>query len=261
MAEDSIFAVRSETLLIGNGEDEIYGKLFIPEKEGKCPAVIISHGFNGTHADFAAECRLFAEHGYIVYAYDFCGGSARSQSRGKTSTEMTVYTEMADLLAVVKNVRLLETADPTQIFLFGASQGGLVTALAAERIKDGIAGMILYYPALNIPDDWRSRFASEADIPETYEPFHWGLLLGKVFFTSIRDLYPFEIIGGFKKGVLIIHGDEEPVVPRRYLDKAAEVYQNSERIVLKGEGHGFTPSGGAAAREYVLGFLEAHTRK
>lgn len=261
MVKDSVFTIKPETLLIKDGEDEIYGKLYAPEKEGVYPAVIVSHGFNGTHTDFAVECQLFAEHGFIVYAYDFCGGSTRSQSRGKTSTEMTIYTEMANLLAVVKKVKSLETVDPSRIFLLGASQGGLVTALVAERIKDEIAGIVLYYPALNIPDDWRSRFAAEADIPETYEPFHWGLLLGKIFFTSIRDLYPFEIIGGFEKEVLLIYGDADPIVPRSYLDKAAKIYQNVKQIVLAGEGHGFSSSGAIAARESVLDFLEAHTGK
>ena len=54
LPKDFTYSIKSETLIVEDGEDEIYGKLYAPKDDGKYPAIILSHGFNGTHADFAA---------------------------------------------------------------------------------------------------------------------------------------------------------------------------------------------------------------
>ena len=64
--------IMTEELIIKNGEKDIYGKIYRPEGNGKFPAVILSHGYNGIHSDFTKECQYFAKNGYIAYAYDFC---------------------------------------------------------------------------------------------------------------------------------------------------------------------------------------------
>lgn len=247
-------AVVAEELIIKDGEKEIYGKIYKPAKDGEYPAIILSHGYNGCNSDFAKECRYYAENGYVAYAYDFCGGSTKSKSSGK-STDMTILTEKADLIAVFNYIKTLDIVNKEEIFLFGGSQGGLVTALACEELKSEVKAMILYYPALNIPDDWRKNFKSAEEIPDTYD--FWGLKLGKNFFTSIRDFYTFDNIGGFDKNVLIIHGDKDAIVSLNYSEQAKSKYPSLELVVLPGEGHGFTPNGGTTAMNKVLAFMKA----
>ena len=101
-----------EELTIQAGNREIYGRLFFPgmRTDEKRPLVILSHGYNGSHADFLAECRYFIDQGYLAFAFDFCGGSARSRSSGK-STDMTIFTEKDDLLAVIDYLSTLEQVD------------------------------------------------------------------------------------------------------------------------------------------------------
>lgn len=242
-----------EDLYIKNGENNIYGKIYRPEGEGKFPAIILSHGYNGTGNDFINECTYFAQNGYIAYAYDFCGGSGRSKSTGN-STDMTIFTEKSDLLAVFDYIYALEDVDPSRVYLFGGSQGGLVTTLAAEERADKVKAMALYFPALCIPDNWRNTFPDVTKIPEVYD--FWGLKLGKKFFTDMHDFKVFDTIGNYDKNVLIIHGDKDPIVPLSYSERAVKTYQHAELIVLPGEAHGFTPAGGKTAREKVLHFLE-----
>jgi len=155
---------RAEVLNIESGEKEIYGKIYFPGTEKKCPAVILSHGYNGCHTDFISECNYFSQNGYVACTFDFCGGSTRSRSSGK-STDMTIFTEKDDLLAVIDYVASLEQVDTSRIFLLGGSQGGLVTALAAEERSEQIRGMVLYFPAFNIPDDWRANYPRVEQIP------------------------------------------------------------------------------------------------
>lgn len=239
--------------IIEEGDKKIYGKLYSPTEVQKYPAIILSHGYNGVSSDFESECRYFAQNGYVAYAYDFCGGSTRSKSSG-TSTDMTIFTETEDLLIVLNRIRSLENVDVDHIYLMGGSQGGLITSLVAEENEALIRGMILYYPAFNIPDDWRSNFASVDNLPETID--FWGLTLGKNFFMSIRDFYTFDNIGKFAKDVLIIHGDQDAIVILSNSEKAQKVYKNAELVVLPGEGHGFSSRGAEVTRELVLNFME-----
>ena len=253
LEKEDINNIIIEELVIRNGEHEIYGTLYTPRGEGKHPVVILSHGYNGTNADFVNECIYFAENGYIAYAYDFCGGSVQSRSSGK-STDMTIFTEKGDLLAVYHRIENMENADPRRIFLFGGSQGGLVSALAAEQLQDGVRGLVLYFPAFNIPDDWRERYASADEIPQNIE--FWGMDLGKDYFMSIRDFYTFTNIGAYSKNILIIYGADDDIVPIGHMLTAQQVYKNAQLVILPNEGHGFSSDGAKEAMELALRFME-----
>ena len=241
--------IRTEEKTIQAGEKRIFGRIWYPDAPGKHPAVILSHGYNGCHADYDRECRFFAQNGVIAYSYDFCGGSTRSRSSGQ-STDMTLFTEKADLLAVIDAISQLDCVDAGALYLLGGSQGGLITALAAEERCDRVRGMALNYPAFNIPEDWRPRFPSVEEIPEEY-PF-WGLTLGRNFFVSMRDFDPFEHVGGFRNPVLIFQGDQDQIVSLAVAQRAAQRYPQASLTVLPGEEHGFSPAGIAQAMETVL---------
>lgn len=251
--EPTTYSIKTVDANISDGQNTVYGKIYMPDKEGKFPAIIMCHGYNGSHADFLSECSYFAQHGYIACTIDFCGGSGRSKSSGK-STDMTIFTEKSNLLATYNYVKNLSNVDSSQIFLFGGSQGGLVTALATEEVADGVKGMILYFPAFNIPDDWRVMHPNVDKIPDVID--FWGLKLGKIFATSIHDFDPFQHVGSFSKNVLILYGAQDAIVKRQYIDRAKAAYQHAELIVYPNEGHGFTPATGIKAREEVLQFMK-----
>ena len=242
-------AIRTEEWTVQAHEKRIYGRIWYPAAAGKHPAVILSHGYNGNHAGFERECRFFAQNGVTAYSFDFCGGSVASKSSG-VSTDMTLFTEKEDLLAVVDAAVQWDFVDAGAIFLLGGSQGGLVTALAAEERKEQVRGMILYYPAFNIPDDWRHRFDGAGEIPAEY-PF-WGLTLGRNFFASMRDFVSFDHIGGFERPVLIVQGDRDEIVPPTVAQRAIKKYKQGKLLILSGEGHGFSAQGAAQAMEAAL---------
>ena len=245
--------VNVKELKIADGSNTIYGKMYTPSKEGVYPAIIMSHGYNGANSDFVNECRYFAQNGYAAYAFDFCGGSGRSKSTGK-STDMTIFTEKSNLLAVFNYIKTLNYIDSEQIYLFGGSQGGLVTTLVAEEVEEEVKGMVLYFPALNIPDDWRAKYPSIDRVPNVI-PF-WGLKLGKNFVTSIHDFYTFDHIGKFSKNVLILYGKKDNIVPYSVIEKAKNTYSKCELILYPNEGHGFSPATGVKARGEVLKFIQ-----
>lgn len=219
------------------GELNIYGKLYIPEGEGEMPAVILSHSSSLTHASMNSYCIEFASRGYVAYAFDFCGGSAESRSDGST-LDMTVFTEVEDLKAVLAEISALSYVDETQVYLFGTSQGGLVSALVANDQPESVKGLMLLYPAFNIPELIRKQYASKDEIPETLSSFG-GAPNGRAFAETLYDFDPYEHIAAYTGDVIILHGSSDFIVNPSYSEKAAEVYSSCELHLIEGANHGF----------------------
>lgn len=235
---------------------EIHGVAYLPEIEKDYPIVIFSHGFNGTNRDFAMYGQYLAERGIGVYAFDFCGGSVNSKSSLKTN-EMTIFTEKEDLSAVIEEIRTWEKVDKNNIFLFGGSQGGLVTALVAEKYEKEIKGMLLLFPAFCIAEDWTKRFPNYEDIPEKVDL--WGVTLGREFFQTIYKYDVYKNIGKYSKNILIFHGDKDEIVSLDYSKRALDLYSNAKLEVFKGEGHGFSNAGNKKVVEMVEEFVNANS--
>ncbi len=253
----SDYIVNTEVVEVPNGDNTVYGTLYRPETDEKTPLIIMCHGYNGVGDDFKLEGETYAQNGIATYTLDFCGGSTRSKSTGDTK-DMTIFTEKSDLLSAYNYFKSQDYIDSKNIFLFGGSQGGLVTALATEELGDEVAGMALYFPALCIADNWRETFPDTSKIPEAEE--FWGMTLGKNFFESIHDFYVFDEIGSYPNNVLIIHGDKDEIVPLSYSQEAVKKYKNAELIVMENEGHGFQPEAGKIACEDVLNFMKDNIR-
>lgn len=90
-------------LWVEHGVSRIYGVLHLPkgaEHGTPLPAVICSHFFGGTHRTSSKYARALATQGFVIYAFDFCGGSPESRSTGVT-TDCSIRTEEADLPAAL----------------------------------------------------------------------------------------------------------------------------------------------------------------
>ena len=240
-----------EEHIIAIGNKKIYGKLYYPGNAKNCGLIICSHGFNGSGSDYDADCRFYAENGYAAYAFDFCGGSNSSRSSGST-TEMTIFTERDELLGIIRHLRELDIVDRDRVYLVGASQGGFVSALAAEDKDSNIKALALYFPAFIIPEDWRARLAGVTDIPEIVEL--WGVKLSREYYDVIKDYNTFDHIGkNYKKPVLIMSGDRDEIVPVSSVEYAAgTAYKNGRLVIFEGEGHGFSAAGSERARNMIL---------
>ncbi|MFR1479991.1 MAG: hypothetical protein ACLSB9_32105 [Hydrogeniiclostridium mannosilyticum] len=94
----------TQELYARRDENRIYGVVYIPQDAGeKMPTVIFSHGFWGNY-QVRRNMRSTCRKGYVVYCFDFCGGSPGSRSDGST-LEMSVFTEQADLEAVIEMMK------------------------------------------------------------------------------------------------------------------------------------------------------------
>lgn len=212
-------------------EGRLFGKAFSPEgKQGKLKAVILSHGYNSSWRAVSDMAHALAECGVFAYCYDFRGGSVGSESSG-SSLDMSVTSEMTDLKQAIEAVKSLENIDRENIFLYGESQGGFVTALTAD---DSIKGLYLLYPAFCIPDDWGSRQIKDSIIL-------MGMHISKKFCEGLPKYDVYEHIWKYNGRVRIFHGDADGLVALSYSERAAECFKNASLKVFPGEGHGFSP--------------------
>lgn len=248
------YSVR-EVWVYNNGQT-IYGEAYVPDKEGKFPLVIFSHELGNSHTSGIPYAKKLAENGFAVFTFDFRGGSVEKNQSDGDSTNMSVMTEATDLETVMAEAKTWDFVDSDKIILMGGSQGGMVTAVVAARNPDIPKAVILLYPALSIVDDAHNQFASEDDIPHTYDLFGGWMTVGRNYAEDIWDYDTYGTIGKYKGPVLILHGDNDTTVNVSYSDRASEVYENAEYHVIEGAGHGFSGSDFNKAVEYILSFVK-----
>ena len=209
--------------------------------EGTLPAVVLCHGFLANDRTVRVYAQALADLGYVCYTFDFNGGGVFCRSDGK-SRDMTVFTELEDLRAVMNYVRKQSGVDGEHISLLGCSQGGMVSAMYAKRQPASVEKLVLFYPALCIPDDARAgkmmfaRFDPK-DIPDTI--LYFPMRLGRDYAKSVIKLDVYKEIGGFDGPTLLIHGTADKIVSISYSEKAAKLYPNCTYHVIPDGQHGF----------------------
>ena len=248
-----------ESLWIRNGERHLYGVLSRPaHAKGKMPVAIIAHGFNGTHHFGRNYFDALNKLGYQVYTFDFACGSVNSRSDNNTMN-MSILDEQSDLEAIVRYFKQQPDVDASRIVLIGESQGGLVSALTAASMPKEISRTILIFPALCIPDNWTARYPNLSDIPDTTRL--WNVPMGRRFFTEVRDINVFKRIGKYKRPVLIVQGDKDPVVSMKDSERAVKIYKDARLHVIPGAGHGFKPKEFEESIYQIVKFLTEDEKK
>ena len=133
-----------------------------PESAGRCPCVVLAHGFSGTMdwvvPDFAA---VFAAAGLAVLIFDYRHfGSSEGEPRQLVDSRR----QLADLRNALGYVRSRDDVDTGRVALWGTSLGGShVIELAAE--DPDLAAVVANVPALDMYAGLRGRFH-----PQEFKP-------------------------------------------------------------------------------------------
>ncbi len=229
---------------------KIYGELNVPVTENPVPLVILSHGFGGNlrgNQDYAAH---FFSQGFATYNFDFCGGGIGSKSGG-TILDMSVLTEACDLNAIIDFFK--DDARFSEIYLWGGSQGGFVSAYVASQRPKDIAKVVLEFPAIVLQDDAKARAGADGSFPETSRVM--GVTISRKYNEDAVSFDLYDLIGAYTGPVLVLHGDQDAIVPLRYSQRAAEVFPSAELIVMPGQGHGVSGKARMEAMAIEAGFF------
>ena len=236
----------------------IRGDLYGADTDHPKPAVIFSHGFLANRKMCEGYAQLLASVGFVTAVYDFCGGGLGVKSDGR-SEDMTVLTEKEDLHAVYTYLSEQNFVRKDSISLLGCSQGGFVSALFAAEHPELVSKLILFYPALCIPDDARKGHMMFFH----FDPAHIPQLLGRIpmklggeYARCVINMDPFEEISGYEGPVLLLHGTEDDIVDISYAERAASVYQNCTFAVIEGGGHMFRGRHDEKAKEILKNFMK-----
>ncbi len=243
---------------------KIHGTVFRPEaSEGtRLPIAIVCHEFMANRLFSFPYAYNLVKNGYAAFCFDFNGGGIVSQSEG-SSRNMSVLTEMDDLLAVVDHANRQPYTDGCGVVLYGCSQGGLVCALTAARFPDSVKALILQYPALSIPDDARKgkMIKAEFDPNAVPELLRCGpMKLGRRYAADVMDMDVSQATAGYAGRVLIMHGDKDTLVDISYSEAAFERYRQAgaqvQFAIIEGAGHIFVkPKHIKQANRCVTDFL------
>jgi len=246
------FNTKTEVYIKNKDNQNIFALIYRPKTNRKVPMVIYSHGLGATYRACSDYAKELLDYDIATICFDFRGGSDKSKSDGKT-TEMSFLTEYDDLETVLDYVKTLNYVDKNKIILMGSSQGGAISALVSSK-HDEIAGTILLYPALSIPEVIRNWYKTKEDIKDNVQMTK-SITVGKKYFLDIWNLDPYEEVENDNKNILILHGTADDVVPIENSRKLNNIYKHSKLYEIEGAGHGFNDEYVLDAMDYVIEYL------
>ncbi len=241
------------------GNLTIRGTEYKPEG-ADLPVAIVCHGFMAWQDTVRHYARELARMGYCAYCFDFCGGSVmkKGKSDGRT-TDMSVLTEVQDLEAVIAYVHSLPYTSK-ELLLMGCSQGGFVSALTAAKHPGLLDKLVLFYPALCIPDDARAgkMMFARFDPDNLPEIINCGpMKLGRCYPADVLAMDPYERIKGVTCPVLIVHGTADKIVHPDYARRAEKACQAATAVqlhMIEGGAHSFSKKHDVIAMGYLRDF-------
>jgi dienelactone hydrolase len=196
---------------------EIEGKLYLPEGDGTFPVIVLSCGLMQPYADYAEDARGFAANGYAAVVFSFIG---YSDPDGEQSADdgKAFLSETADLYAVLDSLNKLPKVDSSDVYLWGHSFGGLVSAFAGCERSDELKGLLLVEPSLPIGEM----------LTVTYED------------GTNETLCIYDLLKDCKLNTVIYMGThdgygEDPAS----FDKVLEVLENGQLVIIDGADHFF----------------------
>ena len=201
---------------------------------GRCPLVILFHGFTGHMEErhILAVSQAIRAAGYASLRVELYGHG----NSGGVFAEHTLYKWLTNALAVIDYARGLEFV--TELYLCGHSQGGLTVMLAGAMKHEQISGLIPLSPAWSIPEETRQgsflgeRFDPDR-IPASLAP--WGL--GGNYLRVAQTIHVEEAIDRYRGPVLLVHGTLDETIPVEWSVRAAERYRDADLVLIPGDTH------------------------
>ena len=196
-------------------------------------AVVFLHGYGANGADLLGLAEPLSEYmpDTLFLAPDApeaCAGAPMGfqwfpipwiDGSSEEESRQGLYRAAQDLDAFLDGVMVEEDLLPEQVMLFGFSQGTMMALHVAPRREDPVAGIAAFSGRLMEPE----------------------LLVDEAV---------------SRPPVLLVHGDQDEVVPPQSLPAAAEALQKAgwDEVyahVMKGTGHGIAPDGLSVALAFM----------
>lgn len=229
------------------------------------PLVVLPHGGPEAYdaVDFDWLAQFLANEGYLVLQPNFrgssgFGGNFRTAGHGEWGRKMR-----SDIEDGARALISMGWADPERLCIVGWSYGGYAALAGGALTPDlykcvaSIAGVSDLEQMLS--DERRQHGARSA----TYN--YWKLLIGDPSDDrdTIRAASPYRLADNYKAPVLLIHGDEDLIVPprqsRRMEDALDDAGEEVTYIEIDGDDHSLVANESRSQVLQALGaFLAEH---
>lgn len=195
--------------------------------------VVFLHGYGANGADLLGLADPLGEHlpDTLFVAPDApeaCAGAPMGfqwfpipwiDNSSEEEAERGMQAAVEDLNAFLDALMVDEDVLPEQVVLFGFSQGSMMSLHVGPRREDEVAGIVAFSGRLLAPE-------------------------------SLAD----EVV--VRPPILLVHGDQDDVVPPQSLPEAAQALQEAgfEDVyahIMKGTGHGIAPDGLSVALAFM----------
>ena len=227
---------------------KIGGFLYVPDGEGKFPAVVLVHGFGGGVHEPKNKfmCEQLCAEGFVAFMFDFYD---KPNGLSEFSIEKTSVTlQLGVLRAAMDYVCGLFFVVAGRVGLSGHSLGGMtvllytptdnrVKALVVQSALSDFKEKTLSHTWGNITN-WKER---------GYKIFDksWGGM--NVSYNFVADGLTHDVYGAagrIKCPVLVFHGDKDESVPLEQSERLMKSLKKmDEFVVLAGSGHTYNEKG------------------
>ncbi|MBP1474526.1 S9 family peptidase [Frateuria sp. MAH-13] len=239
----------------------IYGWMAVPKgKPGsKFPVLIYNRGGNGSFGALEFPLLLskvfpYAENGFLVLASQYRGMPETDPER--FGTDHFGGDDVRDVTRLIELARRLPDADPHEIFMLGASRGGMMTFMAARRTRD-----IKAVAVISGVSDLESELQFRPEMEQVYRERIPGYPADKARVLAERSVLAWAQDLPADMPVLLLHGDKDervsPANGTRLHQRLDQLQRPNKLIVYPGDDHFLSHHKKEAVEEVVRWFRAA----
>jgi len=247
------FTVQKNIILENPETKPFLADAFIPEKEGKLPLVIFSHGYKG-YKDWGAwnlMAEKFAKSGFFFVKFNFSHNGttlenptdfADLESFGKNNYSK----ELSDLELVIQYFSQNNRVDAEDITLIGHSRGGgisIVKAAENSKIKNLITlasvDSLDRFPTDEKLENWKKDGVYYNYNSRTKQQMPHYIQFLEDFEKNKERFSVQNTMANFKGKTLIVHGLEDETVPFSSAENLYFFAKNSQLKLVEKANHTF----------------------
>ncbi len=196
---------------------------------GGAAGAVVLHGWGGAAADMVPVSEPLIDAGIHTLLLD-----ARCHGRSDDAEFTSMPSFAEDLAAGVRWLRDQPGVDPDRVLVVGHSVGAGACLLAAR--DDPRIAAVISLSSMADPREMMTRMLSVGRVPRPLIPVSLRIV-EHVIGTRFADFAPLVTLGALQIPVLLVHGDQDPVVPVEDVHRLARVARNVEVLVIPGAGH------------------------
>lgn len=189
---------------------------------------------------FMARLAYWRTQGWDVLVPDHRGSTGHGRRYQQALRERWGELDVADVATVVRHLHRDGVVEPARTVLIGGSAGGFTVLNVVRHHPDLVAAAVVAYPVADLAD--------LAERSHRFERHYTRSLVGEpppppAIDTRARDRSPTWSADRITTPLLVLHGEDDPVVPvgqsRVLVERMRAAGRHVEFVVYPGEGHGF----------------------